>query len=104
MKLDKVEMPTKKFGKVPRPHFEIVGWDEPSKDIDVPPVARKMSSKIRARLQRRSAVRSLQLRTAVKAGASSMLTNLRTLGRRSAANSTGKVLAPVQAIVPLIAA
>jgi hypothetical protein len=29
VKLGKVEMPTKRFGKVPRPHFEIVGWDEP---------------------------------------------------------------------------
>jgi hypothetical protein len=37
IKLDVVDMPTKKFGKVPRPHFEIVGWDEPSKDSDVPP-------------------------------------------------------------------
>jgi hypothetical protein len=39
VKLAKAEMPTKKFGKVPRPLFNIVGWDEPSKDIDVmPPV------------------------------------------------------------------
>ena len=30
-------MPTKKFGKVPRPLFKIVGWDEPSGDIDVLP-------------------------------------------------------------------
>jgi hypothetical protein len=41
VKLAKTEMPTKKFGRVPRPQFEIVGWDEPSKDIDVmsPPIA-----------------------------------------------------------------
>jgi hypothetical protein len=40
VKLAKTEMPTKKFGWVPRPQFEIVGWDEPSKDIDVisPPI------------------------------------------------------------------
>jgi hypothetical protein len=28
VKLAKAEMPTKKFGRVPRPHFEIVGWDD----------------------------------------------------------------------------
>jgi hypothetical protein len=28
IKLGKVMMPTRKFGDVPRPHFEIVGWDE----------------------------------------------------------------------------
>jgi hypothetical protein len=28
VKLAKVDMPTKKFGKVPRPCFEIVGWDD----------------------------------------------------------------------------
>ncbi len=39
VKLAKAEMPTKKFGKVPRPQFEIIGWDEPSKDIDVAPPA-----------------------------------------------------------------
>jgi hypothetical protein len=37
VKLAKAEMPTKKFGTVPRPQFDIVGWDEPSKDIDVMP-------------------------------------------------------------------
>jgi hypothetical protein len=37
VRLAKAEMPTKKFGKVPRPHFEIVGWDEPPGDIDEGP-------------------------------------------------------------------
>lgn len=37
VKLSKVDMPTKKFGKVPRPDFQIIGWDEPSQDIDVLP-------------------------------------------------------------------
>lgn len=37
VRLAKAEMPTKKFGKVPRPHFEIVGWDEPPSDIDEGP-------------------------------------------------------------------
>ena len=34
IKLAKVDMPTKKFGKVPRPQFEIVGWDEPAGDVN----------------------------------------------------------------------
>jgi hypothetical protein len=41
IKLAKTDMPTKKFGKVPRPLFEIIGWDaEKTGDIDseiVPP-------------------------------------------------------------------
>jgi hypothetical protein len=28
IKLAKAEMPTRRFGKVPRPLFEIVGWDD----------------------------------------------------------------------------
>ena len=32
-------MPTKKFGKVPRPHFEIVGWDEIADDVNATPPA-----------------------------------------------------------------
>ena len=32
VKLAKTEMPTKKFGRVPRPHFEIVGWDDPASE------------------------------------------------------------------------
>jgi hypothetical protein len=39
IKLGKVDMPTKKFGKVPRPQFEIVGWDELAGDIDETPPA-----------------------------------------------------------------
>jgi hypothetical protein len=41
VRLAKADMPTKKFGKVPRPHFEIVGWDEPPSEVDdgPPPVA-----------------------------------------------------------------
>jgi hypothetical protein len=39
IKLAKVDMPTKKFGKVPRPHFEIVGWDEPAGDVNETPPA-----------------------------------------------------------------
>jgi hypothetical protein len=35
IKLATTEMPTKKFGKVPRPNFVIVGWDEPSSDSDI---------------------------------------------------------------------
>jgi hypothetical protein len=31
-RLGKAEMSTKKFGKVPRPEFDIVGWDEPPAD------------------------------------------------------------------------
>jgi hypothetical protein len=35
-----VDMPTKKFGKVPRPHFEIVGWDDGTADnVEQPPPA-----------------------------------------------------------------
>jgi hypothetical protein len=37
IRLAKAEMPTKKFGKVPRPHFEIVGWDELPSDLDEGP-------------------------------------------------------------------
>lgn len=37
VKLAVGSMPTKKYGKVPRPLFEIAGWDEPSKDIEVMP-------------------------------------------------------------------
>ena len=40
IKLAVTEMPTKKFGKVPRPDFRIVGWDEPSPNAEpviVPP-------------------------------------------------------------------
>ena len=41
VKLAKTEMLTKRFGRVPRPQFNIIGWDEPSKDTDVasPPIA-----------------------------------------------------------------
>ena len=39
IKLAKVDMPTKKFGKVPRPQFEIVGWDEPAGDVNETPPA-----------------------------------------------------------------
>ena len=38
VKLAKTEMPTKKFGRVPRPRFEIVGWDDPlSAFAEAPP-------------------------------------------------------------------
>jgi hypothetical protein len=38
VKLAKTEMPTKKFGRVPRPHFEIVDWDDPARDfVETPP-------------------------------------------------------------------
>jgi hypothetical protein len=38
VKLAKAEMPTKKFGRVPRPRFEIVGWDDPASDLnEMPP-------------------------------------------------------------------
>jgi hypothetical protein len=38
VKLAEAEMPTKKFGRVPRPHFEIVGWDDPrSAFAEAPP-------------------------------------------------------------------
>ena len=41
VKLAKTEMPTKKFGRVPRPHFEIAGWDDPLSDFaeTPPPIA-----------------------------------------------------------------
>jgi hypothetical protein len=37
VKLAKTEMPTKKFGRVPRPHFEIVRWDDPPSGFDKAP-------------------------------------------------------------------
>ena len=37
VKLAKADMPTKKFGRVPRPQFVIVGWDNPASDFDEPP-------------------------------------------------------------------
>jgi len=38
VKLAKTEMPTKKFGRVPRPHFETVDWDDPARDfVETPP-------------------------------------------------------------------
>jgi hypothetical protein len=37
--LAKAEMPTKKFGKVLRPHFEIIGWDELAGDVNEGPPA-----------------------------------------------------------------
>ena len=41
VKLAKAEMPTKKFGRVPRPLFEIVGWGDPASDLNEmpPPIA-----------------------------------------------------------------
>src|SRR5262249_41214056 len=33
IRLAKADMPTRKFGKVPRPQFEIIGWDEDVPDI-----------------------------------------------------------------------
>jgi hypothetical protein len=41
VKLAKAEMPTKRFGRVPRPHFEIVGWDDPLSTFAAapPPIA-----------------------------------------------------------------
>lgn len=33
VKLAKAEMPTKKFGKVPRPLFEVVRWDDAADDV-----------------------------------------------------------------------
>jgi hypothetical protein len=44
IQLAAADMPTKKFGKVPRPNFVIVGWDEPSSDSDIevmPPASSK---------------------------------------------------------------
>jgi hypothetical protein len=35
IKLAVSSFPSPKFGKVSRPHFEIVGWDEPSADSDI---------------------------------------------------------------------
>lgn len=37
IKLAVTDMPTKKFGKVPRPLFEITGWDEAASGIEVMP-------------------------------------------------------------------
>lgn len=37
IKLAVTDMRTKKFGKVPRPNFVVIGWDEPSSDSDVGP-------------------------------------------------------------------
>jgi hypothetical protein len=37
--LGKMDMPTKKFGKVPRPLFEIVGWEGAAGDVEVIPPA-----------------------------------------------------------------
>jgi hypothetical protein len=41
VKLSKADMPTKLYGKVPRPSFQIVGWDEAAGEIteEAPPVA-----------------------------------------------------------------
>jgi hypothetical protein len=39
IKLSKTEMPTKKYGKVLRPDFEIVGWDESADDGNKTPPA-----------------------------------------------------------------
>jgi hypothetical protein len=39
VQLAKAEMPTKKFGRVPRPQFEIVGWDDSASDFDEAPPA-----------------------------------------------------------------
>jgi hypothetical protein len=39
VKLGEAEMPTKKYGKVPRPHFEIVGWDAVADGGDETPPA-----------------------------------------------------------------
>ncbi len=42
VKLAKADMPTKKFGKVPRPCFEITGWNETAGDVEIiPPVSSK---------------------------------------------------------------
>jgi hypothetical protein len=37
VKLGTAEMPTKKFGKVPRPSFEIIGWDEGAPGAEIAP-------------------------------------------------------------------
>lgn len=38
IKLGKTDMPTKRYGKVPRPHLEIVGWDDlPDDGSKAPP-------------------------------------------------------------------
>ena len=40
MKLGKADMPTKMYGPIPRPHFDIIGWDEtPGDNASSPPVA-----------------------------------------------------------------
>ena len=43
VRLGKAEMPTKKFGKVPRPLFEVVRWDDAVDDVSpvAPPIALK---------------------------------------------------------------
>jgi hypothetical protein len=41
--LSKVDMPTKAFGDVPRPHFEIAGWDEAAADSYEPPAAETLT-------------------------------------------------------------
>jgi hypothetical protein len=41
IKLSKTDMPTKKFGKVPRPLFEVISWDEEKAgDVEVMPPAK----------------------------------------------------------------
>lgn len=37
IKLAKTDMATKKFGKVPRPLFEVIGWDDDAENIEIPP-------------------------------------------------------------------
>ena len=37
IKLAKADMPTKKFGKVPRPLFEVIGWDREETAATIPP-------------------------------------------------------------------
>jgi hypothetical protein len=39
VKLDVTDMPSKKYAKVPRPQFTVIGWDEASKDVDIMPPA-----------------------------------------------------------------
>lgn len=36
IQLATAEMPSKKYGKVPRPFFEIVGWDDAASDVATP--------------------------------------------------------------------